>query len=175
MCRSRHGWACPPIMFANGLGALGGRTILRHSLLRLQLASRQTFALQARPWLSDAVARVLLKRLGGGYAFVHRRLLDSFAETSPFAKGTPPVSQQSPDMSLQAPSEAGEPSAQITVLGSLTPHSAHGPPRARFALGPWWRCSPDMPRPHALVSAPAHSRSLFPRPKAPGGAFFLLG
>lgn len=60
--------------------ATGGLTILRHYTLRLLLARRRTFPLDARQFLDDAVARVLLKRQGGGYSFIHRRLLDFFAD-----------------------------------------------------------------------------------------------
>ena len=59
--------------------AAGGLTILRHYLLRLLLARSHTFPWQARSFLDDATARVLLRRIGGGYGFVHRRLLDYFA------------------------------------------------------------------------------------------------
>lgn len=62
--------------------AMGGLTILRHYTLRLLLASNHIFPLHARPFLDDAVARILLKRQGGGYAFVHRRLLDYCADIS---------------------------------------------------------------------------------------------
>src|SRR5260370_1161475 len=41
-----------------------------------------TFPLNARRFLDDAVTRVFLKRSGGGYAFVHRRLLDYCADTA---------------------------------------------------------------------------------------------
>lgn len=59
--------------------AMSGLTILRHYTLRLLLARSHTFPLQARRFLDDATARTLLRRVGGGYGFVHRRLLDYFA------------------------------------------------------------------------------------------------
>ena len=59
--------------------ATGGLTILRHYLLRLLLAQGRTLPWRARRFLDDATARVLLRRVGGGYGFVHRRLLDYFA------------------------------------------------------------------------------------------------
>lgn len=62
--------------------AMGGLTIVRHYTLRLLLARSHTFPLHARRFLDDTVARTLLKRQGGGYAFVHRRLLDHFADAS---------------------------------------------------------------------------------------------
>jgi hypothetical protein len=63
--------------------ATGGLTLLRHYLLRGLLAKSQTFPWQARHFLDDATARVLLRRVGGGYGFVHRRLLDYFATFPP--------------------------------------------------------------------------------------------
>jgi hypothetical protein len=63
--------------------ATGGLTILRHYLLRLLLSSKKrTFPFQAQRFLDDATARVLLRQQGGGYGFVHRRLLDYFADTA---------------------------------------------------------------------------------------------
>lgn len=62
--------------------SIGGLTILRYSILRAQLARSHTFPLHARCFLDDAVARVLLKRQWGGYAFIHRRLLDYCADTA---------------------------------------------------------------------------------------------
>jgi hypothetical protein len=60
---------------------IGGLTILRHYTLRMLLACNHTFPLNARRFLDDAVARALLKRQGGGYTFIHRRLLDYCADT----------------------------------------------------------------------------------------------
>lgn len=62
--------------------ATGGLTILRHYTLRWLLAHSHTFPLDARRFLDDATARTLLRRVGGGYSFVHRRLLDYFADTA---------------------------------------------------------------------------------------------
>jgi hypothetical protein len=74
-----------PLFLCSGLVVwmvLGGLTILRHYTLRLLLAHSHTFPLQAQRFLDDATARVLLRRLGGGYSFVHRRLLDYFADAA---------------------------------------------------------------------------------------------
>jgi NACHT domain len=60
--------------------AIGGQTILRHYMLRLLLAHSHAFPLHARRFLNDATSRGLLQRVGGGYGFVHRRLLDYFAD-----------------------------------------------------------------------------------------------
>jgi uncharacterized membrane protein len=58
----------------------GGLSVLRHYLIRLLLWRSQTFPRQAVSFLDDATARVLLRRVGGGYSFTHRLLLDHFAD-----------------------------------------------------------------------------------------------
>jgi hypothetical protein len=58
----------------------GGLTILRHYVIRWLLARSQTFPWRAQTFLDDATARILLQRVGGGYRFMHRRLLDYFAD-----------------------------------------------------------------------------------------------
>lgn len=62
---------------------LGGVTLLRHALIRLLLARSRTFPWRARAFLDDTTARILMRRSGGGYSFVHRRLLDYFARSVP--------------------------------------------------------------------------------------------
>lgn len=47
---------------------IGGLAISHHYTLRVLLARRRTFPLEARRFLDDAVARALLKRQGGGTA-----------------------------------------------------------------------------------------------------------
>jgi NACHT domain len=79
-----------------GLGvgqAFGLRAALQHYLLRFWLWRSHLFPLQAVPFLEDATARVLLRRVGGGYSFTHRLLLDYFAdlETTPVAPSSPPT------------------------------------------------------------------------------------
>jgi hypothetical protein len=59
---------------------IGGLTILRHYVIRLLLARSHTFPWHAQAFLDDATARILMRRVGGGYSFIHRRLLDYFAE-----------------------------------------------------------------------------------------------
>jgi hypothetical protein len=53
--------------------------ILRHAVLRLLLQRTHTFPLKAVPFLEDAKTRILLRREGGGYSFMHRLLLEYFA------------------------------------------------------------------------------------------------
>ena len=62
---------------------IGGLTVLRHYIIRFLLALSQTFPWRARAFLDSATAHILLKRVGGGYSFVHRRLLDYCADAYP--------------------------------------------------------------------------------------------
>src|SRR5947209_3165804 len=58
----------------------GGLATLRHYTIRLLLARSHTFPWQAVPFLEDAAARILLRRVGSGYSFAHRLLLEHFAD-----------------------------------------------------------------------------------------------
>jgi hypothetical protein len=69
-----------------GLRSAGLDAALRHYTLRFWLGSTHTFPFNAVPFLEDATARILLRRVGDGYSFTHRLLLDYFADlqtTSP--------------------------------------------------------------------------------------------
>ena len=57
----------------------GGLSTLRHYIIRLLLWHNHTFPLNAPRFLDDATTRILLRRVGGGYSFVHRLILDYFA------------------------------------------------------------------------------------------------
>ena len=59
---------------------LGLGTALRHYTLRFWLWRTHTFPLNAVAFLEDATKRNLLRRVGGGYSFTHRLLLDYFAD-----------------------------------------------------------------------------------------------
>ncbi|HEY6410657.1 MAG TPA: hypothetical protein VIY29_24660, partial [Ktedonobacteraceae bacterium] len=62
-------------------GLLVGLTAaVQHYILRFWLSCTHTFPWKAVPFLDDATARILLRRIGGGYSFVHRLLLDYFAD-----------------------------------------------------------------------------------------------
>jgi hypothetical protein len=63
----------------------GGLTILRHYVIRWLLDRRRTFPWHAQAFLDDATTRILLRRVGGGYSFIHRRLQDYFADNTPDA------------------------------------------------------------------------------------------
>ncbi len=58
-----------------GLGAF-----IQHYVLRFWLARSHTFPWGAIPFLDDSSDRILLRRVGGGYSFSHRLLLDYFAD-----------------------------------------------------------------------------------------------
>jgi len=72
-----------------GLG-MGLAPAIRHYILRFWLAQSGAFPWRAVPFLEDATTRILLQRVGGGYSFVHRLLLDHFADLdaqTPLARG----------------------------------------------------------------------------------------
>ena len=58
-----------------GLGAA-----MSHYTLRFWLWRMHYFPWKAVPFLEDATTRILLQRVGGGYRFVHRLILDYFAD-----------------------------------------------------------------------------------------------
>jgi NACHT domain/TIR domain len=60
----------------------GGLTILCHYVIRWSLSRSHTFPFRAQAFLDDATTRILLRRVGGGYSFIHRRLQDYFADAA---------------------------------------------------------------------------------------------
>ncbi len=60
---------------------VGGYTCLQHLILRLLLWRNRFTPLRYVDFLEYAVERILLRRVGGGYAFVHRAMLEYFAAT----------------------------------------------------------------------------------------------
>jgi hypothetical protein len=58
----------------------GGLAVLRHIIIRRLLWRSRTFPWQAPQFLNDAAARFFLRRVGGGYSFTHRLLLDHLAD-----------------------------------------------------------------------------------------------
>lgn len=62
-------------------GLQGGLlVVVRHFVLRIWLWRTEVFPWNAPRFLDDARARILLRRIGGGYSFTHRLLLDYFAD-----------------------------------------------------------------------------------------------
>ena len=58
----------------------GGLAVWRHYSIRSLLWRSDLFPRVATRFLDDATARFLLRRVGGGYSFTHRLLLDHFAD-----------------------------------------------------------------------------------------------
>jgi hypothetical protein len=57
----------------------GGRAWLQHLLLRLLLRQNDFAPWNYVPFLDYAAERILLRKVGGGYIFVHRMLMERFA------------------------------------------------------------------------------------------------
>lgn len=62
-----------------GWAVSGGWAVLQHFVLRWLLHKRHIFPWYVQGFLNDAAARILLQRVGGGYSFIHRLLLEYFA------------------------------------------------------------------------------------------------
>ncbi|MEL7142884.1 MAG: protein kinase [Cyanobacteria bacterium J06573_11] len=74
-------WAIAGLSFGLALG--GGEACLKHGILRFVL-----FCQGRTPWhyprfLDYAAQRILLQKVGGGYIFIHRLLLEHFADMKP--------------------------------------------------------------------------------------------
>ncbi len=57
----------------------GGDAYLKHYLLRWLLARYKYLPFKLEPFLDEMVGRILLRKVGGGYIFIHRMLLEYFA------------------------------------------------------------------------------------------------
>jgi hypothetical protein len=80
-------------------GALqaGGQACLEHFLLRLLLVRNDSAPWNYVRFLDHAAERILLRKVGGGYIFIHRMLMEYFAagpDAAPAAK--PPGARPSP-------------------------------------------------------------------------------
>jgi MFS family permease len=86
------------VFFGVIIGLIGGwLAVVQHYTLRFWLWRAGVFPLKAVLFLEDATARVFLRRVGGGYSFIHRLLLDFFADASQEASSvTPPTTTSSP-------------------------------------------------------------------------------
>jgi hypothetical protein len=69
------------------------QSVVQHYILRVFFWRTQVFPLNALRFLEDARDRILLRRVGGGYSFTHRLLLDYFAnlDATPPPTSTPTV------------------------------------------------------------------------------------
>jgi hypothetical protein len=75
------------------IGILTGElAAFRHYIIRFLLWSTHTFPWKAPQFLDDATARFLLRRVGGGYSFSHRLLLDHLADAKIHATPSPNAS-----------------------------------------------------------------------------------
>ncbi len=58
----------------------GGLAVWRHLVLRFLFWRSKMLPWRVIPFLEDATTRILLRRVGSGYSFPHRLLLDYFAD-----------------------------------------------------------------------------------------------
>ncbi len=58
----------------------GGLPLIQHYTLRLILASQNILPWRLVPFLDHSVDLIFLRRVGGGYIFIHRLLMEHFAE-----------------------------------------------------------------------------------------------
>lgn len=73
---------------SGGLMEYGGQTVVRHYSVRWLLARQNILPFAFRDqslvtFLDDMATRILLRRVGGGWVFIHRMLLDHFASLRP--------------------------------------------------------------------------------------------
>ena len=67
----------------NGFILFGGYAVIQHVMVRWFLARRGMFPLDLARFLDTASSLILLRKVGGGYIFIHRYLLEYFAELEP--------------------------------------------------------------------------------------------
>ena len=68
-------WFGLPIFFL----IYGGLTVIKHYTLRFLLARYGILPLELLPFLDAMTERIILRKVGGGYIFIHRYLLEYFA------------------------------------------------------------------------------------------------
>ena len=69
-------WAATGLAF--GFAAGGGEAVIKHVLLRVILTVQGLIPWNYSKFLDYATASIFLQKVGGGYLFVHRLLLDHF-------------------------------------------------------------------------------------------------
>lgn len=74
-----------------GLIRYGGYEVLQHYILRWLLARQGVLPFpfsdkKLVAYLDEMAARLLLRRVGGGWIFIHRTLLEFFADEAEFEK-----------------------------------------------------------------------------------------
>lgn len=61
----------------------GGNTVILHFVLRFTLRCKNLFPMNLVAFLDYATERIFLRKVGGGYVFVHRMLMEYFASLEP--------------------------------------------------------------------------------------------
>ena len=61
----------------------GGNSVIHHFVLRFTLRYKNLFPMNLVAFLDYATERIFLRKVGGGYVFVHRMLMDYFASLEP--------------------------------------------------------------------------------------------
>jgi hypothetical protein len=64
----------------------GGSAVIKHYALRLTLSLNGNTPFKFVKFLDHCASLILLKKVGGGYIFIHGMLLDYFAELTPATK-----------------------------------------------------------------------------------------
>ena len=58
----------------------GGLACIQHAVLRFILSGKRYIPWKLVPFLDYCADRILLRKVGGGYIFIHRMLMEYFAE-----------------------------------------------------------------------------------------------
>lgn len=66
--------------FILGLAYFGGRAVIEHYTLRFILSFKGDIPWNFVRFLDYAAERVFLRKIGGGYIFIHRMLMEHFAK-----------------------------------------------------------------------------------------------
>ncbi len=74
------------VAFILGGMVYGGLSVLQHSILRIAILGTRLLPLNLRLFLDSMVKIIFLKRVGGGWVFIHRSLLEYFAALHPDAQ-----------------------------------------------------------------------------------------
>lgn len=61
----------------------GGNAVVQHYTLRFVLSRKGLLPWNLVPFLDYASERIFLRKVGGGYVFVHRMLMEYFASLEP--------------------------------------------------------------------------------------------
>ena len=63
-----------------GIFLFGGEALVQHFILRLIMQKNKLLSKHLLPFLENAVDLIFLRKVGGSYIFVHRTLMEHFAE-----------------------------------------------------------------------------------------------